>query len=87
MSISVVKNGESSKYRALVRTKDGNFRKEISTSDVHNTFVRRLLGKEPISKAVLKAIDPSLPISKLKSVNDPRVPQALLNLEEKQVWL
>lgn len=46
---------------------------------------RKLLRLGPSWYDVLRDTDPNLPIDKLKKVTDPRLPQALLSIEEQQV--
>jgi len=82
IAISVVK--DEKKWKAIIRTMNGNTRAAASFEQVQITWWRKLLAIGPGYSDILKAIDPSLPVHRLKAISDPRLPQALLNLEEKQ---
>jgi len=82
LAISLVRDGEQ--YRALVRSREGNRRLTALHGEVRTTLLRRVFGMGPTGTDVLRTMDPQLPVNRLKSVNDPRLNTALLNLEEKQ---
>jgi RAP1 GTPase activating protein 1 len=82
LAISMVRKGDQ--YRALVRSREGNTRLSVMHGEVRTTFMRRVFGMGPTGADVLRSMDPRLPTNRLKSVTDPRLNTALLNLEEKQ---
>jgi len=59
-------------------------RKSIELKQVHQSWWKRLFrfGVSPYD--VISSVDRSLPVNRLKKVDDPRLPQALLTYEEQQ---
>jgi hypothetical protein len=63
----------------------GNKRFRIPHKSVLKSWWRWLLGIGPAYSDILRAIDASLPLGKLRRVGDARLPHALLSMEEQQV--
>jgi len=72
------------KYVSLYRTSTANKRKIFPHNSVSKSWWRSLFGIGPSYGDILKAIDINAPTSKLKRIVDPRLPQALLSMEEQQ---
>jgi len=76
--------GEGGSYIALVRRKEGNKRVSVTDDQVPVSWFRKMFALGPSRKAVLRAIDPNLPLAKLTAVTDARVPDTLLQYHQKQ---
>lgn len=66
-----------------MRTADKNTKINFNATNLKVPFFRRLFGLGPSSSSYIKAVSNTLPRT-LKLVNDPQVPQGLLDFEEKQ---
>ncbi|EGG16091.1 RapGAP/RanGAP domain-containing protein [Cavenderia fasciculata] len=84
ISISVILDGDSKNYSGLVRTSTGNQRVKVSSDTVKPTWWRRIFRVGPSPYDILRSISPQHTQSNLKLISDQRLPQALMNLEEKQ---
>lgn len=83
MAVSIIRTGEF--YTALVRTVDGNDRREVPCNDVQPSVVERLFHSRRNPKAILRTVCPELhDPGELEAVDDPRVPELLLTLHERQ---
>jgi len=71
-------------YVALSRTSSGSKRILVPYAVVPRSWWRVLLGIGPSYGDILKAIESTLPLNRLKRIADPRLPQALLSMEEQQ---
>jgi len=84
IAISVYQENMSKLYVALIRRVEGNKRATVPFSWVPLSWWRRLFHFPPSTYDILTSLDSNLPVSRLKRVYDPRLPQALLNIEEQQ---
>ena len=82
IALSIVRKDDGN-YEALLRTADKNTKVQFSAADLKVPFFRRLFGLGPSSSSYIKAVSNTLP-RQLKMVNDPQVPQGLLDFEDKQ---
>ncbi|KYQ89078.1 RapGAP/RanGAP domain-containing protein [Tieghemostelium lacteum] len=82
IGISIVQEKSGKNFLALIRTSTGNQRIKIPVENIKASWWRRLFRTGPSPFDVLKSVAPNY--SGLKLVTEPRLPQALLNLEEKQ---
>jgi len=82
VSISLKRAGQC--YTLLIRLVQGNLRRSIEQKQVHQPWWKRLFrfGVSPYD--VISSVDRTLPVSRLKKIEDPRLPQALLTYEEQQ---
>jgi len=89
ISISIVKDEKNQVFQSIIRLKTGYHRVSTSVEAVKCSAIRKLLGMGPsafdILRAIMLASGLVLNISRLREVQDPRLPQALLGVEEKQV--
>lgn len=70
---------------APTSTTQGTTRHVVPRSAVSTTWWRRILGLGYTWADVVRAVDPSLPVGRLRRVTDPRLSQALLTMDEQQV--
>mmetsp|Transcript_6577 Transcript_6577/g.9130 ORF Transcript_6577/g.9130 Transcript_6577/m.9130 type:complete len:399 (+) Transcript_6577:133-1329(+) len=82
--ISVAHDESKQSYVSLVRSIEGNKRIVTPYNSVVSSWWRRLFRLPPSHAEILYGIDPSLPATKLKKIMDPRLPPALLSIEEQQ---
>ncbi|KAF2068661.1 hypothetical protein CYY_010012 [Polysphondylium violaceum] len=80
VGISIVE--DSKNFIALVRSQTGNQRITIPIENVKASWWRRLFRTGPSPYDILKALGNQY--NGLKLITDPRLPQAFMNLEEKQ---
>ncbi|KAM9978796.1 hypothetical protein ACTFIY_012557 [Dictyostelium cf. discoideum] len=82
VGISIVLDKDSKNYLALVRTQAGNERVKIPVDNIKASWWRRIFRTGPSPYDILKALGNNY--GGLKLITDPRISQALMNLEEKQ---
>jgi len=82
ISVSVMKDDITDTYKAIIRTPAGNTRTSVSASCAKPSWWRKLIRAGPSAQDILRSLAPTLP--SLNLVTDPRLPQALPALEEKQ---
>lgn len=82
--VSLIRNDEKGYYRAVIRTPEGTTRKKIPMNDVRVSWWRKLLRKGASEYEVLRALEPTLPLGRLKLVSHPDIATKILTLEEKQ---
>eukprot|EP01133_Synstelium_polycarpum_P005712 gene5712-6604_t len=83
VSISIVLDKDGKNYTALIRTSTGNNRLKVASENVRASWWRRIFRAGPSPYDILRSIAPQHYIG-TKLILDPGLPQALMNLEEKQ---
>ncbi|GAM26221.1 hypothetical protein SAMD00019534_093960, partial [Acytostelium subglobosum LB1] len=81
--ISIILDTDGKNYSGLIRTATGNERVNVAASSVKTTWWRNLFKSGPSPFDILKAMAPQYQKG-MKLITDTSLPQALLNLEEKQ---
>jgi len=84
MCVSYYDDRPNQTYVALSRSSTGGKRVFVPYAVIVKSWWRILLGVGPAYGDILRGIDPSVPIGKLKRVTDPRLPLAILSMEEQQ---
>ncbi|PRP82173.1 RapGAP/RanGAP domain-containing protein [Planoprotostelium fungivorum] len=82
VSISLKKDKQE--YNCLIRTIKGNQRRGIGLDQVKVAWWKKMFRLSVSTMDIVHALDDTLPINRLKKVDDPRLPQALLTFEEQQ---
>jgi len=81
-SVSIVRDDSNDTYKTLIRVPGGNERRITPGSSVKPSWWRKLFRASPSPQDILHGVAPDLP--PLRQIVDPRLPQTLLTLEEKQ---
>ncbi|GAM23464.1 hypothetical protein SAMD00019534_066390, partial [Acytostelium subglobosum LB1] len=81
--VSIVLEQDGKHYSVLIRTSAGNERMQVPAETVKASWWRRLFRAGPSPYDMLRSITPQY-YNGMRQVVDPALPQALLNLEEKQ---
>jgi len=84
VAVSIWQDELNERYISLVRTAKGNSRFVTPYTAISTSWWRRLLRLGPSWYDVLRDTDSNLPLDRLRKVADPRLPQALLSMEEQQ---
>jgi len=83
LAVSIVKEETSNTYKSITRSPSHNTRTSMPLSSVKPSWWRKLFRVNPSAQDILRSVCPTLPPT-LKYAPDPRLPPALLALEEKQ---
>ncbi|ELR16049.1 RapGAP/RanGAP domain containing protein [Acanthamoeba castellanii str. Neff] len=82
--VSLIHSAAKGRYRALVRTPQGNRRMTVKDDDVKPAWWRKLFRMGPSLNEVVKTLDPALPAN-LRHIKADDLPAKILTIEEKQM--